>query len=171
MHLYADVGRVRVLRGVDALIAITWRQPRAVEALAGAVLREDGECAGQKCSVVAAGKPPGERGVVRIRRNDAAERGNRRPIGAAMITNEPAPLDLTAEMCSGPGETFAHAHRRRYRVQEIDHHRGEEGVHLLPRVLETRGRGVGGEPIPRPLLVRLEHPRSLLTCPPAPGLR
>src|SRR5258706_12487337 len=47
----------------------------------------------------------------------------------------------------------------RQRIEQVDQESGEEGVHLLVRLLELRRSRIGGEPVSRPLLVRTKPRR------------
>src|SRR6185295_10244653 len=76
-----------------------------------------------------------------------------RSVRQAMVAHQSAGLDLAGEVPAGALQAVAETAGGRQRIEQVEQESGEEGVHLLARLLEARRGRVGGEPVTRPLLV------------------
>src|ERR1043166_981569 len=100
MHLNRNIGRIRILAGVDTLKTIARREPGLVESLGRSIVVECRKCKRQQFRMRTRSDSPHKRGVIGIRRDDAAKCADRGSIRTAVISNESVVLDLTGKMMS-----------------------------------------------------------------------
>src|ERR1700682_2295244 len=97
--------------------------------------------------------PPNEGGVVGVRSDAATEGADRGSVRPTVVANESSLLDLTGKMIPSPLQALVKSGRGGHWIDEVDYHRGYEGVHLRPWTFKARPIGVGGNPVTRRLLM------------------